>query len=424
MRPLTPSDMAELTSAPALPASADVLLGIAEAHGTPTYVYSERIVERQARKLAQFFDGLDVSFLYAMKANPAPPIIETLGRHGFGVDAVSPGEMLWALRLGIPAERILFSANMMTDDEMHAAHAHGVVLNIGELTRLERYGRAYPGSEVSVRLNPKHGAGHHAHVVTAGDRTKFGIPVEQIDDALRIAGEHDLKIVGVHQHIGSGILSAQQFADAIAVTLAEAPRFADARWVNLGGGLGIPYRPGEEEIDVDTFRTRVVAPLSDYQRTHPHLSFRLEPGRFLTAQAGALLARVNTVKEGSRRTFAGTDTGMGHLVRPTVYDAYHHIVNLSNPGGPLRPYDVTGNICETGDVLASERPLPDVREGDVLAVLDAGAYGMSMASTYNLRPLPAEVWLDTNDVPHLLRARESDAVFVERTMGGYRSVGS
>ncbi len=416
--------MAELAPAPALPAPSETLLAIAESHGTPTYVYSERVIDRQARKLTRLFDGLDVSFLYAMKANPAPPIIETLGRHGFGVDAVSPGEMLWALRLGIEPGRILFSANMMTDDEMHAAQARGVVLNIGELTRLERYGRAYGGSEVCVRLNPKHGAGHHAHVVTAGDRTKFGIPVEQIEQALAIAKVHDLKIVGVHQHIGSGILSSQQFADAIAVTLAEAPRFKDARWVNLGGGLGIPYRPGEEEIDADTFRSRVVAPLSDYQHAHPHLSFRLEPGRFLTAQAGVLLTRVNTVKEGSRRTFAGTDTGMGQLVRPTVYDAYHHILNLSNPGGAPKPYDVTGNICETGDVLARERALPDVREGDVLAVLDAGAYGMSMASTYNLRPLPAEVWLDTSDVPHLLRARESDQAFVERTMDGYRAVGS
>jgi diaminopimelate decarboxylase len=408
--------------APTLPASADTLLAIADAHGTPTYVYSERIVERQARKLGALFGDLDIAFLYAMKANPAPPILETLGRMGFGVDAVSPGEMLWALRLGIPADRILFSANMMTDAEMESAQAHGVMLNIGELTRLERYGRAYPGSDVCVRLNPKHGAGHHAHVVTAGDRTKFGVPIEQIDDVIEIARAHRLRIVGVHQHIGSGILSAQQFADAIAVTLDSAPRFEHARWVNLGGGLGIPYQPGDAELDEAAFHQQVVEPLRAYQRAYPHLSFRLEPGRFLTAQAGVLLARVNTVKQGSRRTFAGTDTGMGQLVRPTVYDAYHHIANLSNPDAAPRPYDVTGNICETGDVLARERALPEVREGDVLAVLDAGAYGMSMASTYNLRPLPAEVWLGEGDTPRLLRARESDQAFVERTLGGYLAV--
>jgi diaminopimelate decarboxylase len=404
---------------PALPASAQALVGVAETHGTPTYVYAERVVARQAERLERLFEGLDVAFLYAMKANPAPPILRLLGARGFGVDAVSPGEMLWALRLGIPAEDVLFSANMITDDEMHAAHRAGVLLNIGELTRLRRYGEAYPGSDVCVRLNPRHGAGHHAHVVTAGERTKFGIPIEQVDEALSIAREHNLTIVGVHQHIGSGILSSDQFADAISVTLDHAPRFADARWVNLGGGLGVAYKPGEREIDPDAFRRRVVGPLIAYQKAHPHLSFRLEPGRFLTAQAGVLLARVNTVKEGTSRTFAGTDTGMGQLTRPTVYDAYHHIVNLSNPDAPARLYDVTGNICETGDVLARERELPHVREGDVLAVLDAGAYGMSMASTYNLRPLPAEVWLDSDETPHMLRERESDEAFVTRTLGLY-----
>ncbi len=389
------------------------LLDIADRFGTPTYVYDESAVRAQCRKLRTLLGALPVQLLYAMKANSNPALLRIIRDEDYGVDAVSPGEMLLALRLGWSPEQILFSANMMTDEEMDAAHGAGVLLNIGELSRLERYGQAYPCSRICVRLNPRHGAGHHAHVVTAGGKTKFGIPVEQIPDVLAVAARYRLTITGIHQHIGSGILDAAQFWAAISVLLEQVKHFPDLTFVNLGGGLGVPYRPGEASLDGDAFYAQVVEPLQRFAEAHPGLSLRFEPGRFVVAPAGILLTTVNTVKAGSEKVFAGTDTGMNHLVRPSLYDAYHQIDNLTHPDGAQQVYDVTGNICETGDVLARDRALPTVSEGDVLAIRDAGAYGMSMASTYNLRPLPAEVLVTTSGEALLLRPRLTPEALVE-----------
>ena len=400
------------------PEHADVLLETAERFGTPTYVYSEETIRRQCRRLRQHLHGLPAKLLYAMKANTSPAVLRIIRDEGFGLDAVSPAELVLALRLGFAPEDILFSANNMTDEEMHRVYESGVLLNIGELSRLEAYGKAYPGADVCVRLNPKIGAGHHEHVVTAGKQSKFGIPVEQTADVRRIAQAHGLRIVGLHQHIGSGILDGARLWQAIAVLLEAAKEFSDLRFVNVGGGLGIPYRPEEQPLEAANFQATVAEPLQAFAREHlePDVRFWFEPGRYLVAEAGVLLVRVNTLKTSYGRVYAGTDSGMGHLVRPTVYGAYHAISNLSNPDGPLHTYDVTGNICESGDLLAKERPIQEIREGDVLAILDAGAYGMAMASEYNLRPLPAEVLIGMDGTLHLTRRRASPTELVERLL--------
>lgn len=399
------------------PFQPDALLRIAEAFGTPTYVYDETIIRRQCRTLRQHLEGLPLSLLYAMKANSSPAVLRVIADEGLGIDAVSPAELLLALRCGFPADRILFSANNMTDDEMHMAHGQGVLLNIGELSRLDRFGEAYPGAEVCVRLNPQVGAGHHVYVVTAGERSKFGIPIEQLDDVQAIAARRGLRIVGLHQHIGSGILDSRSFWEAISVLLDAARAFSHLRFLNFGGGLGIPYKPDDAPLDFENFRSHIVTPLQDFQARHPaDLTFWFEPGRYLVAEAGVLLVQVNTIKKTTTRTFAGTDSGMGHLVRPAIYGAYHGLYNLSNPEGPVEPYDVTGNICESGDLFARERPVQAIREGDVLAVLDAGAYGMAMASEYNLRPRPAEVMLAADGTHRLVRRRPSDDEMVARML--------
>ena len=400
------------------PAYADVLLDAAERFGTPTYVYAEETIRRQCGRLREHLDGLPARLLYAMKANTSPAVLRIIRDEGFGLDAVSPAELALALRLGFEPEDVLFSANNMTGEEMHAAHASGALLNIGELSRLEAYGRAYPGADVCVRLNPKIGAGHHAHVITAGERSKFGIPVEQTADVRRIAERHGLRIVGLHQHIGSGILDGARLWAAIAVLLDAAAAFPDVRFLNVGGGLGIPYRPDEAPLDGADFHATVAEPLRAFARKHlgPDVQFWFEPGRFLVAEAGVLLVRVNTLKAAYGRVYAGTDSGMGHLVRPTVYGAYHAVANLSNPGGPLKVYDVAGNICESGDLFAKGRPVQEIREGDVLAILDAGAYGMAMASEYNLRPLPAEALIAADGTLRRTRRRLSPAELAERVL--------
>lgn len=385
------------------------LLACADAHGTPTYVYFEETIVRQISTLKQHLEGLPLRLLYAMKANHSLPVMQTMLREGLGIDAVSPAELVYALEIGFPVDRVLFSANNMTDEEMHYATKRGVMLNVGELSRLEAFGEAYPGSSVCVRLNGQVGAGHHEHVITAGDKSKFGIPVEQVDTIHAIARKHDLTIVGLHQHIGSGIMDTETLWQAISVILDASSSFKDLRFINVGGGLGIPYRPDEQALDMSSFDQLIVEPLKAFIESHPSedLAIWFEPGRFFTAQCGVLLARVNTVKEGTVRTFAGTDSGMNHLVRPAMYGSYHHVVNLSNPEGPLRTYDVVGNICESSDFFAKDRKVEELREGDIIGVLDAGAYGMSMTTTYNMRSEPAEVWIRADGSARLVRPRRT-----------------
>lgn len=391
-----------------VPPEPAILQHVAEAFGTPTYVYFSEVIRRQVAGLRQQLSGLPAQLLYAMKANSHPAVLAVLRDEGVGIDAVSPGELLLARRVGFPAADILFSGNNLTDDEMHFAHAQGVLLNIGELTRLERYGRAYPGSAVCVRLNPQIGAGHHEHVITAGAFSKFGVPVAQIDDLRAVLARYDLRLVGLHQHIGSGIPNTEVLWQAIAVLLDAARQFPGLRFLNVGGGLGIPYHPDDAALDLENFHQRIALPLQAFrQRYGRDLAFRFEPGRYLVAESGVLLMRVTAVKTTADRVFVGTDSGFNHLVRPAMYGAYHALYNLSHPDGPLRRYDVVGNICESGDLFARDRWLQEVREGDVLAVLDAGAYGLSMASTYNLRPLPAEVLVGPDDTARLVTRRRT-----------------
>ncbi len=403
------------------PSQRETLLSCADQFGTPTYVYFEETIVRQISTLKEHLSGLPLRLLYAMKANHAVPVMKTMLREGLGIDAVSPAELEYALQLGFPVDRVLFSANNMTDGEMHFATKRGVMLNVGELSRLESFGQAYPGSSVCVRLNGQVGAGHHEHVITAGDKSKFGIPVEQIDAIHDIANRYELTIVGLHQHIGSGIMDTETLWQAISVILDASVSFKDLRFINVGGGLGIPYRPDESSLDMSSFDRLIVEPLKQFIADHPSedLSIWFEPGRFFTAQSGVLLAHVNTVKEGTVRTFAGTDSGMNHLVRPAMYGSYHHVVNLSNPDGPEKTYDVVGNICESSDFFAKDRAVAELREGDIIGVLDAGAYGMSMTTTYNMRSEPAEVWIESSGDIHLSRPRKSVDEMVADALGSH-----
>jgi len=401
MPPSTPSSISR--------ADYPLLLDIADRFGTPTYAYFESVIEDRVRKLKSHLEGLPLQLLYAMKANHAIPVMEKIRDEGLGIDAVSPAELILALRLGFEKDRILFSANNMTDDEMHLAVKNGVILNVGELSRLEAFGKAYPGASVCVRLNPQIGAGHHEHVITAGEKSKFGIPVEQIDEIHRITAEYDIHVAGLHQHIGSGILDTSTLWRAISVILDASQSFRQLRFINVGGGLGVPYQPEESGLDMEHFESMIVQPLKAFIDSHAsrNLSIWFEPGRYFTAESGVLLASVNTVKQSTTRTFAGTDSGMNHLVRPSMYSAYHRVLNLSNPDGSPKKYDVVGNICESSDFFAKERMVAELAEGDVVGVMDTGAYGISMATMYNLRSLPAEVWVDSNGDPHLIRDRKT-----------------
>lgn len=376
--------------------------------GTPTYAYAESIIRRQCERLRTLVGDLPAQLLYAMKANANPAVLQIIQDEGLGLDVVSPGEMALALKLEFDPGALLFSAAGMTDAEMERAVTDSVLLNIGALSRLEAFGSIYPGEAVCVRLNPMIGAGHHEHVVTAGKSAKFGIPVDQFEQARRIIQSHNLRLIGLHQHIGSGIHNMAEYGAALEVLINTANTVDGLQFINVGGGLGTPRRPEDVQLQQETFAEHVVRPLQAFADAYPgDLTVRFEPGRFLVAEAGVLLTTVTTLKPVGDRTIAITDSGMNHLIRPSLYGAHHPVYNLSNPDGPLQTYDIVGNICESGDMVARRRAVQTLRPGDVLAILDTGAYGMAMASTYNLRPLPAEVLIRPDGTLDAVRRRRS-----------------
>lgn len=363
---------------------------------TPFYVYDMDYIIKKYEKLKKCFPWETVRVFYAMKANYNPRMLRIMKEHGFCLDTVSPAEVLLAKKIGFDCKNILFTANNMTDDEMEVVKAQGVLFNIDSLSRLETYGAFYSGSEVCLRINPDVVAGETANVATGGALSKFGILLEDVKKAVAIAREHGIRIVGLHEHTGSGIADTGKVFQSMENLLAviNPQDFPDLEFVDFGGGFKVPYTPEEKEIDYAAFGKKAVELFATACKQYgKKLKLYFEPGKFTVADGGCMVVQVNTVKNNKGRLIVGTDSGFPHLIRPVLYGAYHHVVNLSNPKGAKKIYDVYGNTCESGDCFAKERELPEIRQGDYLAIMNAGAYCRSMASEYNLRPMPAEYLL-------------------------------
>lgn len=388
------------------------LEALAEEFGTPLYVYDEQIIRSQFRLLHGAFPDPRPDIHYAMKANSNPAILRILQEEGAWIDAVSAGEVRLARSAGFPAERILFTGNNTSVEEIEVCLKQGVNVNLGSLSVLERTASRNPGGKVSIRVNPGVGAGHHAHCITGGPDSKFGIWYEKLEEALELATRHNVRLIGVHSHIGTGIYTAEPMLEAMELLLRCASRLPDLEFIDFGGGFGIPYRPDQptlhhEELGAEMQR-RFQAFCKSYGRP---LTMKIEPGRFLVAPAGTLLVRVTDLNETPQHCFVGVDSGFNHLVRPTMYGSYHHIVNASRPQAPEKAVTVVGNICESGDIFSRspqgiDRPIPAPELGDCLGIRDAGAYGMSMSSQYNTRARPAEV-LVRDGSARLIRRRET-----------------
>lgn len=382
---------------------------LVEQFGTPLYAYDLGVIHARIDELFATVGAYkNTQFLYAIKANFNPHIVQEIVNRGCGIDAVSIDEVKLGLLCSATPKNILFTENNITDEEMHESMRLGVLLNIGSLSRLEKFGRAYPGSRVCVRLNPNIGAGSHATNITGGPDSKFGISTLQIEDVLHIAKQYNLKIVGIHEHIGSGWLEITEPLIALETTLDLAQKFPDLEFVDIGGGFGVPYRRAQERLNLaelgEKIKTRFENFCSDYGR---EIQLRFEPGRYIVAESGHLLTRVNTLKESPEgKIFVGTDTGMNHLVRVAMHDAYHPIINVSNLEGQTKVYDIVGNICECADFFARNREMNEIREGDILDIQIAGAYGMAMASHYQFRDLPIEVLVNGENV-RVFRRRET-----------------
>ncbi|PIR20903.1 MAG: diaminopimelate decarboxylase [Deltaproteobacteria bacterium CG11_big_fil_rev_8_21_14_0_20_47_16] len=383
---------------------------IAEKFDTPTFATDASIIKVQFKKIHDAFNAHGKTVIrYACKANSNPAILQLLHSLGAQADCVSPGEVALCLKAGFAADQIMFTGTNPRNDELAYLAKTGIHINLDSLSMARRFPTDH-SRNFSIRINPRVGAGHHEHVVTGHEETKFGLHENDLVTLTKTLKERGDKLTGLHAHIGSGIMDEAPYLVLID-ELARISKFLAETCgmtidtIDIGGGYGIPYEPNEKPLNIEQVAERIWKRIDELFPKKPLLA--IEPGRFIVAESTYLLTRINTVKETPRITFLGVDAGFNTLVRPTMYDAYHHIVAADKMDKPATEhYTICGPICETGDILGSKRSLPTCQEGDLLAICDAGAYGFAMASHYNTRGLPAEILIE-NGKAHIIRERES-----------------
>lgn len=382
-------------------------LELARLAGTPVYVYDAAIMGRQAERLKRAFSATPTRFMYACKALTNLAVLRHMRSLGLGLDTVSIEEVEIGLRAGFTPAEILFTPNMVPFSEYERAAELGVHINIDSIPMLERFGHRFAGRvPVCLRINPHIMAGGNERISTGHIDSKFGISIHQLRHVERIVATHGIRVEGLHMHTGSDILDAGVFLRASELLLETADQFPQLRFLDLGSGFKVPYKADDIATDVEELGDLLCARMQAFnaQRSTP-VELWFEPGKFLVSEAGVFLVAVSLVKQTTATVFAGVESGLNHLIRPMLYGSYHGIVNASRPHGHKRIYTVTGYICET-DTFAWDRQLPEVQEGDVLAFLNAGAYGYSMASNYNSRVRPAEVLVKDGKAT-LIRRRET-----------------
>lgn len=380
---------------------------IAKTYGTPLYVYDAAKIESQYQRLTKAFAPLpEVKFNFAMKALSNSAILKLMRQLGAGLDTVSLQEVQLGLQAGFSPDEIIFTPNGVALDEIIAAMELGVHINIDNLSLLEQFGARYPETPVCIRINPHVMAGGNSNISVGHIDSKFGISIHQMPHVHRIVKNTGMHINGLHMHTGSDILDIGVFLQACDILFDLALEFKDLEFIDLGSGFKVPYKPGDIATDVEDLGVQLGERFerfcTDYGRP---LSLAFEPGKFLVSEAGHFVTAVNVVKQTTSTIFAQVNSGFNHLIRPMLYNAYHHIENLSNPNGKSRFYTVVGYICET-DTFANNRQIAEIKEGDLLVFRNAGAYCFSMSSNYNSRFRPAEV-LWYNNEAHLIRKHET-----------------
>jgi len=384
-----------------------VLTDLAQEFGTPLYVYDGDKIKRQYKRLSAAFQGIETRFLYACKALNNINVMRLLLKEGAGLDAVSINEVEIGLIAGFQPQDILFTPNCVSMQEYERAVELGVRINIDNISILEQFGDRYGNSvPVCVRLNPHIMAGGNVNISTGHIDSKFGISIHQLRHLTRVVKSHNIQINGLHMHTGSDILDAEVFLRGAELLFDAAEHFPDLEYLDFGSGFKVAYKEGDVTTDIEALGAAISARFAQFCKDYGReLTLMFEPGKFLVSEAGVLLVKVSVVKQTTATVFAGVDSGQNHLIRPMFYNAHHDIVNVSNPEGTPRIYTIVGNICET-DTFGYDRKLTEVREGDVLAIKNAGAYAFTMSNNYNARFRPAEVLL-LDGKAHLIRKRET-----------------
>lgn len=383
-------------------------------YGSPLYVYNENMLRLRSREIKNLVQLPSFRVCYSAKANANPHLLKIVHSEGLHVDSMSPGELAMTAMAGFKKEEIVYVCNNVSKEEFAYAAANSSLVSVDSLSQLEYFGQAVSGGRVMVRVNPGIGAGHHKKVVTAGKETKFGINPEDFGQVHEICRKYDLTLVGLNQHIGSLFMTADAFLAAAERMLEICEDFTGLEVIDFGGGFGIPYHKYEKEarLDIEDLSHKFTTLLKNWSDTHNYTgSFIIEPGRYVPAESGLLLGTVNATKNNAGTNYVCTDVGFNILPRPMLYDSFHDIevyrMGSSKADENPIPQTVVGNICESGDILAKDRPLPEIKTGDILGFLDAGSYCYAMASSYNQRVRPAEILITTEGKVKLIRRRES-----------------
>lgn len=380
---------------------------ITKQFGTPLYVYDAAKIADQIKSLQETLGGADVKIKYAAKALTNISVLKWIRKQGAGVDVVSVQEAQLALKAGFTPSEIMFTSSGVDFSEIEESVKIGLAINLDNLSTLEKFGKKFGSTyPCCIRLNPNILAGGNIKISTGHSNSKFGISIQQLPEIIEIVTKYKIDINGLHIHTGSEITDAEVFLKMSDILFNTALNFPNLKFIDFGGGFKVAYKEGDKVTNMKDLGPRLTKAFNDFsQRYGRKLELWIEPGKFVVSECGTLLVQVNVVKPTPTVTFIGVNSGLNHLIRPMMYDAYHHIVNTSNPTGPEKMYTVVGYICET-DTLGADRKLNEVREGDLLAIKNAGAYGFSMSSNYNSRFRPAEVMV-VNGEAKLIRQAET-----------------
>jgi len=383
------------------------LLYLANKYGSPLYVYDTNIIASQYKRITDAFKKVEnLQLNYAVKALSNINILRFFKNLGAGLDTVSIQEVNLALSVGVAPEKIIYTPNGVSLEEIENVAKKGVQINIDNLSILELFGQKHPEIPVCIRINPHIMAGGNSKISVGHIDSKFGISVHQVPHIKRVVENTGMHINGIHMHTGSDILDIDTFLRATEILFDVAKKFKTIDFIDFGSGFKVPYKEGDVSTDIEQLGLQLTERFNAFCKDFgKKITLMFEQGKFLVSKAGYFLAKVNVVKQTTSTVFAGIDSGFNNLIRPMMYDSYHHITNISNPNGRDRYYSVVGYICET-DTFGSNRRISEISEGDILCFENAGAYCFSMASNYNSRYRPAEVMIYNND-DYLIRERET-----------------